>query len=146
MLEVLTVWCLSNNMTVNVNKSNIVHFRNPVARQTDRIFKCGNSILKIVDSYTYLGVLLTEHLDFKLTAKFVAQSASRALGLLIAKYSWFSLSRPRLSRITAYLEVKILSLPKLEYLTTSKKILCKRGEIAPKEQFLLFSTIFSIYL
>ena len=74
-------------MTVNVNKSNIVHFRNPVARQTDRIFKCGNSILKIVDSYTYLGVLLTEHLDFKLTAKFVAQSASRALGLLIAKYS-----------------------------------------------------------
>ena len=26
------------------------------------------------------------------------------------------------------------------------KILCKRGEIAPKEQFLLFSTVFSIYL
>ena len=55
-------------------------------KQTDRIFKCGNSILNIVDSYTYLGVLLTEHLDFELTAKFVAQSASRALGLLIAKY------------------------------------------------------------
>ena len=55
-------------------------------KQTDRIFKCGNSILNIVDSYTYLGVLLTEHLDFELTAKFVAQSVSRALGLLIAKY------------------------------------------------------------
>ena len=60
-------------------------------------------------------------------------------------YSWLSLSGPRLSRITAYLEVKILSLPKRENLTTGKKILKKRGEIAPKEQFLLFPTIFSIY-
>ena len=61
-------------------------------------------------------------------------------------YSSLSLSRPRLSRITAYLEVKIWSLPKHENLTTGKKLLWKRGEIAPKEQFLLFSTIFSIYL
>ena len=46
----------------------------------------------------------------------------------------------------AYLEVKIWSLPKHENLTTGKKIYWKRGEIAPKEQFLLFSTIFSNYL
>ena len=60
-------------------------------------------------------------------------------------YSRPSLFRPRLSRITAYLEVKIWSLFKHENLTTGNKILWKRGEIAPKEQFLLFSTIFSIY-
>ena len=66
-------------MTVNVNKSNIVHFSNPSVKQTDRIFKRGSSILNIVDSYTYLGVLLTGHLDFELTANFVAQSASRSL-------------------------------------------------------------------
>ena len=47
---------------------------------------------------------------------------------------------------TAYLEVKIWSLPKDENLTTGNKILWKRGDIAPKEQFLLFSTVFSIYL
>ena len=46
-------------------------------------------------------------------------------------YSWLSLSRPRLSRITAYLEAKIWSLPKDENLTTGNKILWKRGEIAP---------------
>ena len=62
------------------------------------------------------------------------------------KYSWLSLSRTRLSRITAYLEVNIWSLPKHENLTTGKKILWKRGKNAPQEQFLLFSTIFSIYL
>ena len=46
----------------------------------------------------------------------------------------------------AYLEVKSWSLPKHENLTTGTKILWKRGEMAPKEQFLLFSTILSIYL
>ena len=53
-------------------------------------------------------------------------------------YSWLALSR---TRITSYFEVKIWSLPKHEQLTTSKKILWKRREIAPKEQFLLFSTV-----
>ena len=47
------------------------------------------------------------------------------------KYSWLSLSRPPLSRIIAYPEVKIWSLPKHENLTTGNKILWKR-EIAPK--------------
>ena len=34
----------------------------------------------------YLGLVLEEHLNFNVTASFVAQSASRALGLLISKY------------------------------------------------------------
>ena len=46
----------------------------------------------------------------------------------------------------AYLEVKIWSLFKHRELPEGNKILWKRGEIAPKEQFLLFSTIFSIHL
>ena len=55
------------------------------------------------------------------------------------KYILLSLSRTRLSRITAYLEVKIWSLSKHENLTTGKNY-CEK-----EEQFLLFSTIFSIY-
>ena len=51
------------------------------------------------------------------------------------KYSWLSLSRPRLSRIIAYLEVKVWSLPKHENLITGNKILWKRGEIAPYFQY-----------
>ena len=65
------------------------------------------------------------------------------LQLTLVTKSW-----TRLSRITAYLEVKILSLLKHENLTTGKKKLWKRGEIAPKEHFLLFSghNIFNISL
>ena len=39
----------------------------------------------ITDKYKYLGLVLNVFLDFSMTAKLVAQSASRALGLLIAK-------------------------------------------------------------
>ena len=57
-------------------------------------------------------------------------------------YSWLSLSWPRLSRITAYLEVKILSLLKHENLTTGKKILWKRGEILLRSNFSSFPQYF----
>ena len=51
-----------------------------------------------------------------------------------------SLFRTRLSQITAYLQLKILSLTKHANLTTGKKYCGK------EEKLLIFSTIFSIYL
>ena len=60
-------------------------------------------------------------------------------------YSWLWLSRSHLSRITAYVEVKTWSLFKHKSLATGNKILWKRGEIAPMEQFFLFSTIHCIF-
>ena len=66
-------WYATNEMTVNSNKSIIVQFRNPSVRKTDFDFRCGNDILNIVDKYIYLGISLTENLDYELTAKFVAQ-------------------------------------------------------------------------
>ena len=71
---------------------------------------------------------------------------STVYSYIISKYNRTSLSRTRLFQITAYLEVKIWSLFKHETMTTGNKIMWKRGEIAPKEQFLLFSTLFNIYI
>ena len=85
LLNALSDWCSINDMHVNSTKSNIVHFRpNSVARTTFQ-FMAGSSQLTSVDMYTYLGVVFHEHLDLNVTVKAVAQSASRALGLLIAK-------------------------------------------------------------
>ena len=66
-------------------KSNIVHFRPLSVPVTDVICMCGDANLSVVNKYTYLGIVLTEHLDYIVSAICVAQSASRALGLLIAK-------------------------------------------------------------
>ena len=85
LLDGLNMWCGLNTMSVNGSKSNIVHFRPASCCRSEHVFKSGSSVLKTVDRYKYLGVILHEYLDFNITAKSVAQSANRALGLLIAR-------------------------------------------------------------
>lgn len=86
MLHELGDWCSANSMHINTTKSNVVHFRPPSVQQTDYTFTCGDDTIDKVDRYAYLGLTLSEHLDYNVMVKVVAQSASRALGLLIAKY------------------------------------------------------------
>ena len=85
MLDCLNDWCHAWGLTINFNKSKSMHFRTPSASKTECLFLCGDSHLELVTQYTYLGVLFTEHLNFMLMSKIAAQSASRALGLLISK-------------------------------------------------------------
>lgn len=85
LLDVLSNWCSLNTMTVNPQKSNIVRFRPASVARTAQVFTCGSNNSQVVSQNTYLGILLDEHLDFDKTAKSVAKSAGRALGLLIAK-------------------------------------------------------------
>ena len=53
--------------------------------RTDFVFECGTNSLDFVSQYKYLRVMLNEPLDLSVMVKAVAKSASRALGLLIAK-------------------------------------------------------------
>jgi hypothetical protein len=85
MLDVLAHWCQQWNVKVNAEKTEIVHFRKNGVEVTNVNFKIGESFLKTVSEYKYLGLILNEFLDYKITANNVAKSASRALGLLIAK-------------------------------------------------------------
>ena len=72
-------------MSVNIDKSKVVHFRGPSVARTNKVFVLGDNKIEIVPHYTYLGLLFTEFLDYDNMAKAVAKSASRALGLLIVK-------------------------------------------------------------
>ena len=62
-----------------------MHVRPLSVPVTDVIFMYGDANLSIVNKYTYLGIVITEHLDYNISTQCVAQSASRAFGLLIAK-------------------------------------------------------------
>ena len=64
------------------------------------------------------------------------------LSAYLRRYSWLSLSRARLSRITAYLEVKILSLPKQENLTTGEKYFGKEEKLFLRSNFSSFPQYF----
>ena len=86
LLDTLSQWSQTNRMSINCKKSNVVHFRPPSVRRTSSLFRCGNENVILCDKYVYLGLHLSEHLDYNLMAKYVSQSAGRALGLLIVKY------------------------------------------------------------
>lgn len=85
MLNCLSDWCNEWGLHINCNKSKVIHFRPQRITKTDTQFMCGEYLLETVSQYKYLGVYLTEHLDFSVMTKIVSQSASRALGLLISK-------------------------------------------------------------
>ena len=85
MLDYLGKWCETWGLTINFNKSKVMHFRALSQQRTEYILKCGSSSIDLTHQYKYLGVLFTEHLDLMQMAKIVAQSASRAQGLLISK-------------------------------------------------------------
>lgn len=73
-------------MSVNLSKTKVIHFRNKSVEKSIFQFKCGELYIEFTDKYRYLGLVLNEHLDYSVTAKYVAQSATRALGLLISKF------------------------------------------------------------
>ncbi len=86
LLDCLHKWCEDNKMRINPAKSKVVHFRPRSVTKTDIRFMCGDAELDTVESYKYLGLLLTEYLDYQRMGKAVACSANRALALLISKF------------------------------------------------------------
>ncbi len=67
-------------------KTNIVHFRRKRKQWTTFKFKFENNSFNIVDRYKYLGAVLQENLDFKITEELLAGAAGRALGAIISKF------------------------------------------------------------
>ena len=74
------------HMKANVDKTKIVQFRPRTTRQSIANFFIDDENVIVTDSYTYRGVLLTQHMDYKLTAGRLARSASRAASKLISIY------------------------------------------------------------
>ena len=84
MLNVLNAWCGIMEMKLNVEKSKIMHVRKSNVPRSQVNIYCGNMQLLLTDNYKYLGFIFNEHFDISTTVKHVAQSANKALGLLIA--------------------------------------------------------------
>lgn len=86
MLDYLHDYCFKNRLTVNMTKSEIVHFRHKNKNRTNFAFKLGEKIVKYTEVYRYLGIHLNEHLDFCEAEKVLAESSGRALSSIINKF------------------------------------------------------------
>jgi len=85
MLNAVSEWCSTWKLSINVNKTKIIHFRPQSIRKSEVIFQCSDYIIEYCDSYKYLGVWMNEHLNFSKHTKELAKAASRALGSLMSK-------------------------------------------------------------
>ena len=86
MLTSLSEWCLNWNLNINTSKTQVIHFHSKSVPRSTFKFYISNKELEIVSQYRYLGLVLEESLDMSYTAKIVAQSATRSLGVLINKF------------------------------------------------------------
>ena len=87
MLNCFANWCHKWQLLVNVNKSNVLHFRRKSVPQSNFVFKIKSDVLSYVPKYKYLGIIMDEHLLYNSTVEVLANSAGRALGGVISKLS-----------------------------------------------------------
>ncbi len=88
-LHCVEKWCKKWRLKINVDKTNVVHFRGKSTKPTDYNFLFDNNVLIKVDKYKYLGIILQEHLDFNVTSSVLASAAGSALGAIISKFKSF---------------------------------------------------------
>jgi hypothetical protein len=86
MLDKVKNWCSKWRMTVNINKSKIMHCRPKTQIKSNVIFKYGDKQLEYVEKYKYLGVIIDYCINYEVTASVLSNSASRALGNLFSKF------------------------------------------------------------
>ena len=85
MLKHVEAWCQKWRFSVNKENTKVTHFRNKRRPRSNAQFLFDESNLEIVSSYKYLGIKLSEYLDFNVTANVLAGAAGRALGAILAK-------------------------------------------------------------
>ena len=66
-----------------------MHVRSKKTPLTNFIFKLGENVVDFCANYKYLGVLISEHLNFEHMAEARCGGASRALGSIITKMKKF---------------------------------------------------------
>ena len=88
-INILRDWCNTWRLNVNLAKSQIMHFRKSRKRLTKFNFMFGDKPIEMVSKYRYLGIIFDENLNFTECATTLADSAGRALGSVISKFSSF---------------------------------------------------------
>ena len=89
LINIVHKWCSIWRLEVNLSKTKVVHYRSSRRSKTQVIFSWGERCIDITDGYRYLGVYLDEHLNFEVHCENIYNSAGRALGKILSKFSYF---------------------------------------------------------
>ncbi|MES9883775.1 MAG: reverse transcriptase family protein [Sedimenticola sp.] len=86
MLDTLHNWSDKWRLSINIDKTKIMHCRKQNVKLTDHRFLFGDSILTVAKSYRYLGMDINEHLNYTHGVNVLRDAGSRALGAICAKH------------------------------------------------------------
>ena len=86
LLDLLHDWCSKWRLSLNRDKTQIVHFRPSGRNMSKFVFLYGRDTLRTVSTYKYLGIILDEFLKFDACVKTISISGGRALGGIISKF------------------------------------------------------------
>ena len=89
LLDILYNWCSKWRLSLNRDKTQIVHFRPSRRSMSNFVFLYGRDTLRTVPNYKYLGIILDEFLKFDSCVKTISISGGRALGGIISKFKSF---------------------------------------------------------
>uniref|UniRef100_A0A3P9MH62 Reverse transcriptase domain-containing protein n=1 Tax=Oryzias latipes TaxID=8090 RepID=A0A3P9MH62_ORYLA len=64
MLNTMNDWCNKWRLTINSDKTQIVHFRKPLVPQSNFLFYFGKTTLMFTDTYKYLGFVFHKNMMF----------------------------------------------------------------------------------
>ena len=83
MMLKLTQLCRANKLSINFKKSNFMIFRPRQRRQTlDISIQIDNNVIERVKESVFLGVILDEHLSWKLHLLSVCRKISKSIGII----------------------------------------------------------------
>lgn len=85
-------WCQLNRLSVNLNKSKVMVFSTKRVRELNKLKQCVNiklndTVLEVVPSYKYLGILLDQRLDYEMHINYVKSKISQR-HFVLRKIRW----------------------------------------------------------
>ncbi len=89
LINIVHRWCMKYRIEVNIDKTKVVHYRKANTNRSNYQFTWEDRQIGIVNGYKYLGVFLDEFLSFDVHCEALSNSAGRALGRIISKFSYF---------------------------------------------------------
>ena len=127
-IDALQTWCSRNVMTFNVSKCKyMIISRKPSPLQPLSILKINDTLLAQVHKFKYLGVWLSERLDWSIHVQAITKTAARTVGMLYRRFYEHASSNTLIKMYT------VMVRPLLEYAAPVWDP-CQQNLIAPLER------------
>ena len=85
LLDIITQWCNDWRVTVYIDKTKVLHFRNPPKKSCEHLFKFNGMTIDKCEEYKYLGITLNYSLSMNRAVDKLHKAGSHALSSIVSK-------------------------------------------------------------